>query len=78
MPKLIEIGPNGQVTIGHDEPPQLMPGIRSIGRKEVRMSNRSLEQLNQVDLVLPADGRRPERLRVSIMSAYCGSQERSI
>jgi hypothetical protein len=29
MAELIEIGPNGKMAVGHDEPPWRMPGVRS-------------------------------------------------
>ncbi|MGH7909826.1 MAG: hypothetical protein ACRENW_08265, partial [Thermodesulfobacteriota bacterium] len=56
-----QVGADGKATNGHDEPPWGMPGVRSSGQQEVRI-NRVVQQRNQVDSVLPADGRRPERL----------------
>jgi hypothetical protein len=37
--ELIQVGTDGQVTVGHDEPPLVLPGSAGVGQKEVR-SNR--------------------------------------
>src|SRR5690348_7435246 len=37
MPELVEVGPDGQVTTGHDEPPRIARGPLASGAKEVRV-----------------------------------------
>ena len=59
MLELGEVGTNWQVTRRHDEPPLQMPDVRVYGQ-EVRV-NLGFD-FDQVDSVLPADGRRPARL----------------
>ena len=59
--ELVEVGTDGQVTNGHDEPPWKCPGSAGVGRKEVRENQPLLHATAQVDSVLSADGRRPAR-----------------
>jgi hypothetical protein len=62
MLELIEIRLDGKMTFVHDGPPSKYARCppRS-GKKEVRENLLSVAA--QVDSVLPADGRRPARLR---------------
>jgi hypothetical protein len=60
MLELIEIGTDGQVTIGHDGPPwfETRGPLARATRRFVRTVRRTLAQ---VDSVLSADGWRPAR-----------------
>ena len=61
--ELIQVRTDGQVTVGHDEPPWMCPSppTRAKGGswKPIAVQSRST---TQVDSVLSADGRRPARL----------------
>jgi hypothetical protein len=59
MLELIEVGVDGKMTFGHGGPPSNAPVVRRDRAKEVRENLLSITE--QVDSVLPADGRRPAR-----------------
>ena len=56
--QLVEVGADGQVTSGHDEPPWSCPWSAGIGHKGGSQEPLRRAYL-QVDSVLSADGRRP-------------------
>ena len=59
--QLIEVGPDGQTTDRHDEPPSTGPGSAGVGQRRFGDHVRTSGDLLQVDSVLSADGRRPAR-----------------
>ena len=75
VPQLIQIGTDGDVTIGHDEPPLEWPGVRTHRAEEVRMNH--CTRSNQVDSVLSADWRHPVGLGTAYRVAGPGVKEKA-
>jgi hypothetical protein len=58
--KLFEIGPDGQATDGHGEPPSMRAWSAGVGQGGSAIASEGLGS-SQVESVLSADGKRPVR-----------------